>query len=357
MRFKVLSMLLLLVSFTALGVLTGAIPVLRPETAQALEASGVESAAPQSGLIPARDAAPIAAPTVAPTAVPMPAPTVAPTAAPTPVPTQSAPVPTQSAPAPVANPWQPDVTVISTTITSDSPIKNETVYDVDGEALAAMAPAIRLPAEGYQILILHTHATEAYTPDGPDQYEATAEWRTTDTSQSVVRVGQALAEALEGYGLRVLHDTTLYDWPSYNGSYARSGAAIEAYLQENPGLSLIIDLHRDALGDDEKTYRTLSEEQAQAAQIMFVMGSEGTLSYPAWRENLGLAMSLQGLVQAQYPTLMRPTLLCPYRYNQQLSSGSLLMEVGTAGNTLQQAVDAVELFAQTVGPALAERVG
>ena len=338
MRFKLLSVMLLLVSFLLLGVLSRSIPIL-----------GLDDTAAVSAIKPQEPVVPFSPPPVdtpAPTKVP-PTPTAEPTGSPMPTDTP--------APAPAAvveHPWQPSVTVISTTITSDDPLKNETAYDVDGRALLANQMHLTLPAEGYQILIIHTHATEAYTPEGADQYEAAADYRTTDAAHSVIRVGEVLAQALESYGLSVLHDTELYDWPSYNGSYARSGEAIEEYLAQYPSIAMVIDLHRDAIGDDEKMYKTVSSDEG-AAQIMFVMGSDGSFQYPDWRENLGLAMSLQALVDEQYPTLMRPTLLCDYRYNQQLTTGSLLMEIGAAGNTLQEAIEAAELFAQAVGPSLA----
>ena len=101
---------------------------------------------------------------------------------------------------------------MSTTITwVHDPINNVTDHDVDAFALLDRSPDISLPRSGPQILIIHTHGTEAYTPDGADQYEALEPYRTTDEEQNVTRVGRALADALEGYGLDVLVDTELYD--------------------------------------------------------------------------------------------------------------------------------------------------
>ena len=319
MKFKAFTVVLLGVCFVLLGVLSGVIPVreadmpaaaILPRTADRDAAPSPSGAVPAVTLPAAAVLAPTAAPSAAPTeepavssapeavtaapshahtggvgTPPAPEPTEAPTAAPTPT--------AESARPAVEDPWSPDVEVVSTTITSSSPLRNETGYTVDGSALMAKPPAVTLPESGYQILIIHTHGTEAYTPDG-----------------------------------------------------------------EDPGIGMVIDLHRDALGDDEMIYKTVSDQvQPDAAQIMFVMGSDTNLSYPHWEDNLSLAMSLQGLVEQRYPHLMRPTILCQYRYNQQMTAGSLLMEVGTTGNTLQEAITAVELFADAVGPALAARVG
>lgn len=358
MKFKLVSALLLLLCFVFLGVLSGAIPVLPSDVADAAPGPDEAVFLPETPDPLSDEAAPVptAEPTPAPTAEPTPEPAVTPE--PTPEPTAEPETSEQPEEVNSGELWVPDAAVLSTTITwSRDPLDNDTGFTVDGSALLAQPPDISLPAEGYQILIIHTHATEAYTPDGADQYAADGSYRTTDIGQSVVRVGQALADALGEYGLSVLHDTELYDYPSYNGSYTRSEAAIQAYLAEYPSIAMVIDLHRDAFGDEGTTYKTVAGQEApSAAQILFVMGSDASFEHPNWRENLALAMSLQGLASEAWPHLMRPTLLCPYRYNQQLSTGSLLMEVGAAGNTLQEAITAVELFAEAVGPTLAERM-
>ncbi len=333
LKVKLLSVLLLLISFGGLGILSGAIPVMA-ENAVTAGSPSAETSPP---------------PSLSPTQTPVTTAASGPTPEPSPAPTEA----TESTATPLIDAWEPDAAVVATTITSDSPLDNDTGYEVDAQAMLSQDLNITLEPDGYHVLIIHTHSTEAYTPDGDDQYEATDAYRTTDPEHSVIRVGEALAEALEAYGIHVLHDTGLYDYPSYNGSYARSGAAVEEYLAAYPDIALVIDLHRDAIGDEDMIYKTVS---GGAAQIMFVMGSDVNLEHPNWRKNLQTALSLQGLVTRQFDSLMRPTTLCPYRYNQQLSPGSLLMEVGTSGNTLQEAVTAVQLFAEAVGPALAARI-
>ena len=362
MKLKKAAAFLLFAVFLCLGVPSGAVPVwaeaapASEETAQELptpaEILAQEEPGPAEASPPAAEVTP--SPTPPPTATPVP--TEPPPTA-TPVPTEPPPTatPAPTEPPPTAEPSA--VTVLSTTITSESPLDNDTAYAIDVEAFLAQPPALALPAEGYQILIIHTHGTEAYTPAGTDVYEASEAYRTTDTRQSVVRVGEALAEALRAYGLNVLHDEGLYDYPSYTSSYVRSGQAIEEYLAAYPGIVLVIDLHRDALGDGDTIYKTVAQtEEAPAAQIMFVMGSDENLEHPCWQENLSLALMLQNAAAQRYPYLMRPTNLCAYRYNQQLTAGSLLMEVGATGNTLQEAITAVQLFADAVGPILAAAV-
>lgn len=270
-----------------------------------------------------------------------PEPSTEPTPEPTPEPS---PEPTPEA--------TPEPEIRTTTIAADG-MKNYTTHAVDTEALLAEGCALTLPAQGPQILIVHTHTCEAYTPELGAEYECAGDWRTLDEEQNVAAVGKALKSALERYGLRVLHDTQLHDWPSYNGAYVNSAETIEAYLAEYPELAMVIDLHRDAIGDDERIYKTVTDTPEPMAQLMFVVGSDQNLTHPHWQENLKLALTLQRAALERCPTLMRPIDLSSCRYNQQLTTGSLILEAGTCGNTLAEAVAAVECFAEAVGPVLA----
>ena len=246
--------------------------------------------------------------------------------------------------------------IVPTTIYGGLTIKNSTSYDIDVGALLAEGTGITLPSEGPQVLIVHTHGSEAYTPDAYDRYEETDTDRTEDKNYNVIRVGDELSEALEAQGISVLHDREIYDYPSYTGSYSRSGAAVESYLAQYPDIAVVIDLHRDALGDGEVTYKTVAElDGVASSQLMMLVGTgESGLYHPNWTENLKLALYLQQAVNARYPTLARPVSVVQERYNQHLSTGSFILEVGSNGNSLQEAITAVRLFADAVGPALKE---
>lgn len=246
--------------------------------------------------------------------------------------------------------------IVPTTIYGGLTIKNSTSYDIDVGALVAAGPSLTLPAEGPQVLIVHTHGSEAYTPDAYDQYEETDTDRTEDKNYNVIRVGDELTKALEAQGISVLHDREIYDYPSYTGSYSRSGAAVESYLAQYPDIAIVIDLHRDALCDGEVTYKTVAELDGTASsQLMMLVGTgESGLYHPNWEQNLRLALYLQQAVNAKYPTLARPISVVKERYNQHLTTGSFILEVGSNGNSLQEAITAVRLFADAVGPALKE---
>ena len=244
--------------------------------------------------------------------------------------------------------------VRETTILGGLTIKNETGYSIDAGSVLLEGPSLRLPAEGPQILILHTHGSEAYTQAGLDRYEANDSYRTEDTRYNIVRVGDELAERLEAVGLHVLHDREIYDFPSYTGSYNRSGEAVERYLSEYPGIAVVFDVHRDALGADGVIYKTMAEEEGTvASQSMLLVGTDASgLEHPNWRSNLELALYLQEAIGRRHPTLMRPVTLVQQRYNQHLTGGSLILEVGSSGNTLQEALASIRLFADGAAPAL-----
>ena len=235
---------------------------------------------------------------------------------------------------------------------ADISINNTTGLSVDVAALAAAEVDISLETGGPQILIMHTHGTEAYTMDGGDVYVPSDNSRTTDTNFNVVRIGEEIADILTEMGFSVLHDTTLYDYPAFSGAYDRSKAGVERYLAQYPSIRIVLDVHRDALvGENGETYKTLATvDGAETAQVMLVVGSNDTgLEHPHWKENLTLAIRLQGGMNALSPTLARPITIRTNRFNQQLTTGSLLVEVGSHGNTLQEALAAARLFARAAG--------
>ena len=203
--------------------------------------------------------------------------------------------------------------------------------------------AARAGEDAPQVLILHTHGSEAYTMPAGQEYVSTGSFRTADAAVSVIRVGDELARVLSGYGLSVLHDRALYDDPEYNGAYYRAEDAIEAYLEKYPSISFILDVHRDALEDKAgHQYKVVTREDPDCAQVSLVMGS----SWEGWQENLKFAAAVQQHLTERYPTLMRPLTLRNSDYNEYFTTGSLLVEIGAAGNSLEEALAAARVFGQ-----------
>ncbi len=248
--------------------------------------------------------------------------------------------------------------IMETTIDGGLTINNATQYWVDAPQIVADGPGISLSPGEPQILIIHTHSSEAYTQAGLDRYEPSDTNRTEDTEFNIVRIGDELTEIFQEAGLNVIHDRGIYDYPSYTGSYTRSGQAIEQYLRDYPSIKIVLDIHRDALGSDDVVYKTMAEEDGVvASQIMLLVGTdESGLEHPNWRQNLAVALYLQNAVNARHPTLMRPVSLVRERYNQQLSPGSMIVEVGSNGNTLQEALAAIRLFGNASAAALMQLV-
>ena len=221
--------------------------------------------------------------------------------------------------------------------------------------------AAALGEEEPQVLILHTHGSEAYTPipGAEGGIVWSGDYRTTDYRYNVVKVGDEMAEVLGKAGLSVLHDRTLYDYPNYTGAYDRALAAIRKYLERYPSIHFVLDVHRDAIEDGQgNQYKVVSEVEGAgaSAQMSLVVGSDGSgLEHPHWLENLRLAAAVQQDVLEYYPTLMRPVLLRNSRYNQHATTGSLLLEVGAAGNSPEEAVLAGRLFAERFAAVLKEK--
>ena len=238
-------------------------------------------------------------------------------------------------------------------------IENRPGLELDVAAMAQAELALDLPEEGPQVLIVHTHGSEAYTPDGTDTYVATGECRTADKTKSVVRVGEEVAKVLTEMGLTVVHDTELYDYPAYNGSYDRSLAAVEHWLAQYPTIQVVLDIHRDALiGADGTVYKPITTINGEScAQVMLVMGSNALYDHPDWLGNLTLAVQVQKEMNTLWPTLARPIGLRENRYNQQTAPGAMLVEVGSHGNTLQEALAAARMFARALGAVLLEYKG
>ena len=226
-------------------------------------------------------------------------------------------------------------------------ISTSTAYTAKDIAYDGSFPVQLTATAEPQVLIYHTHGSEAYTPPPGESYEPSGDHRTRDTTQNVVRVGDELAQVLAEQGIAVFHDRTLYDDPDYNEAYNRSCKAVEGYLARYPSIRLVLDIHRDAVSDGKGGIcKVLADEgEGSPAQMTLVMGSDaGGLYYPAWRDNLHLAIALQQHIAAEHPTVMRPLLLRKSRYNQHLSTGALLVEVGAAGNSLAEALASARIL-------------
>ncbi len=205
-----------------------------------------------------------------------------------------------------------------------------------------------------QVLIMHTHTTETFEPYERDAFDMNFNYRTTDASKNMVMVGDAIADELEKAGIGVIHDTTIHDYPSYTGSYDRSRATVQAILAAHPSIKVVLDIHRDAISRDGVISQPVVEiDGKKAAQVMIISGcDDGTMGMPDCLYNFRFACLLQQQMESDYPGLTRPILFDYRKYNQDLRTGSLLIEVGSHGNTLEQAEYAGELIGSSLRRAL-----
>lgn len=219
----------------------------------------------------------------------------------------------------------------------------------DTQALLQEPVDLELTGEGPKVLILHTHTTESYTEAAGAEYEQTSPYRTLDPEHNMLVLGKLVADALTEAGIGVIHDTTFHDYPSYNGAYNHAAAATRDYLARYPTIELVLDLHRDAAETDSGQMATRCTVGGEsAAQLMFVLGTNARLEHPGWEENLSLALKLQVLLEKQNPGICRSINLTSNRYNQHLGKYALLVEIGAAGNTLEQAKLAARALAEAV---------
>ena len=206
----------------------------------------------------------------------------------------------------------------------------------------------QLQQQAPTVLILHSHGTESYTKT--EDYKETTKYRTRNTDYNVVSVGERLAQVLEAGGIKVIHDTCMHDEPSYSNSYSHARTSTKEYLEKYPSVSLVLDIHRDAVEnkEGEQVKMTAETTLGTAAQLMLVVGTNARLSHGDWPENMALAVKLHALLEKNYPGICRPISFRAQRFNQDLSPGALIVEVGAAGNDRQEALLAAEILGKTI---------
>ncbi len=211
---------------------------------------------------------------------------------------------------------------------------------------------VEVDSDEPQVLILHTHATETYQTWPDLIYDPDFTARTQNTALNMCAVGEKMTQVLNDAGINTLHDTTLHDSPSYTESYDRSYATTQAYLEKYPSIKVVLDVHRDAIEDSDgtrvKPLFTINGEDT--AQVMIIAGCDNgsSIQLPNWRLNLRFAAAWEEAMESRTPGLTRPV-MCAYRYyNQDLTTGSLLIEIGGHANTVTEAIRAGQYAAEAL---------
>ena len=238
-------------------------------------------------------------------------------------------------------------------------IKNNTrvpAAEIAAEVEAPLPFAVEWNSPEPQVLIMHTHATEDYRLSAGLWFRPGDGSRTTDRSYNMCAVGRVMADTLNAAGLNTLHDETLNDYPSYTGSYANSRAVVQQYLARYPSIKVVLDVHRDAIETESgsRYAPVCTVDGRQAAQVMIICGCDNgtTVRLPGWRQNLRFAAAWERSMEELYPGFTRPVLFSYRFYNQDLTTGSLLIEIGGHGNNLNEALYAGQLAAKGLAAAL-----
>lgn len=221
-------------------------------------------------------------------------------------------------------------------------IKNETKYSLN----KSIFKSNDLNINKKDIVIFHTHTCESYTTSSKYKYSPTGNFRTTNLNFSVARVGDELDKYLTAYGFKVTHNKAYHDYPSYTGSYSRSLSTVSNILKKKKA-DIIIDLHRDAIGNYSSYAPKVKIGDDECAQIMFVMGTDGGgLTHPEWKKNLRFAVAIQKKANELYPGLFKTMILRNSRYNQHLGTAASIIEVGSTGNTLDQCLNSMKYLSK-----------
>ena len=238
-------------------------------------------------------------------------------------------------------------------------IKNntrQTAADIAAEIANPLPFAIEPNSPNPQVLVMHTHATEDYRLSAGLWFSPGDGARSTDRSINMCAVGRVVADTLNAAGINTLHDETLNDYPSYTGSYANSRAVVQQYLAQYPSIKVVLDVHRDAIESESgsRYAPVCTVEGRQAAQVMIICGCDNgtTVQLPNWRQNLRFAAAWERSMEGMYPGFTRPVLFSYRFYNQDLTTGSLLIEIGGHGNNLNEALYAGQLAAKGLAAAL-----
>jgi stage II sporulation protein P len=194
----------------------------------------------------------------------------------------------------------------------------------------------------YDVAIYHTHNAESYVPSqGQSKLEG--------HNGGVSVVGDEVTKVLEEKGIRVVHDLTIHDYPDFPTSYIHSAVTAQRLVKDNPNLSVLMDLHRDA-GLPQKETAIVNGQTV--ARIMLIVGNSDQLPNPHWRDNYAFAQKIGHLLETHYPGVLKGVRLKDGRFNQHISKQAILVEVGSDKNTLEEAEGA----GRCLGEVLAEIV-
>ena len=235
-------------------------------------------------------------------------------------------------------------------------IKDNTGLDVDFKKLLndELTFSVKSNSDSPQVLIYHTHTNEGYLDEDVDYFYSDYYSRTQNTDFNVVAVGEAITNVLNKNGIKTLHDKTVHD-SAYKGAYDRSVQTVLSDMEEYKDIKVVIDIHRDALGTEKNKVKPVFEYNGKkGAQIMILAGCDpnGARNFTNWKNNLNFALKIQNTAEKLYPNMTRPLDFDYFAYNEYVCDGSLLIEIGADGNSIDEAIYSGELLGDVLSKVL-----
>lgn len=209
----------------------------------------------------------------------------------------------------------------------------------DREAVQKLASSKKV------VHIIHTHNYESFLP----------ELETDDPKEAhhhkinVTLIGEKLSQELEKRGIgtvvekRDIQAMLVERGWTYSQSYDASRELIKEVMQKEEDLQYFFDIHRDSL---PRKQTTVTLNGVDYAKTFFVIGG----NFANYKENVHLAEQLHQRLEEKYPGVSRGVVVregarTNGKFNQDLSSNSLLIEVGGIENTLEETYRTAEALA------------
>lgn len=228
---------------------------------------------------------------------------------------------------------------------------NDTGFNkIDLKSLLNQSLKFNFNKKGPKILIYHTHAMEQYILDKKQLLSGKIPDHSTKASSSVIAVGEELKMQFKKNGIDTIHNTTYHDKYDFYRAYVESLKTLNQYIKSYPSISMTIDIHRDGSSVPGEKLRTVKMiNGVNAARIMIVVGTNaGKLSHPNWMENMKLAVKLENALNKIAPGLAKPIYLSSNRYNEHVTLGSLLIEIGGDGNLIAECKESTKYIAKAI---------
>jgi stage II sporulation protein P len=196
-----------------------------------------------------------------------------------------------------------------------------------------------------RVFIYHSHFSESYLPELNGK-------KANDANKNITLVGKYLADRLAKMGVGSVVSNEPYP---YRGAYQASRKTVEAAMQKYKDLTYVIDIHRDS---QRRKVTTININGKPHARLAFVVGGASK----HYADNLKLARTLYKEINKRAPGLVRGVFVKPRttgthgEYNQSLSKGSMLVEMGGIDNSFAEVYRSTDILATVLREQLSDAI-